>query len=123
MKTKQAGMGMIATLLVLTVVIVFATLAVKLAPIYVDYWTLTRIINDVIEEERGSEVTPAAIRRDLSNRFVTNRVESIALRDIKISSEKEGILIDARYEKRTPVMFNVDAVVHFDEAMFVIPRS
>jgi hypothetical protein len=123
MKAKQRGIGGISALLVLGTIIIFATAAVKLAPIYLDYWTLSRIITDIVEEERSSDATPAGIRRELSSRFITNRVESISLRDIKISTDKKGVLIDARYEKRTPVMFNVDAVVRFDEAIFLVPRS
>jgi hypothetical protein len=45
------------------------------------------------------------------------------LKDIKISTDKTGIIIDARYEKRVPIMFNVDAVVHFDDAQFLVPRT
>lgn len=125
MKTKatQTGMGMLPTLVVVGVVIVFATVAVKLMPIYVDYWTLTRVLNDVVEEERSDDPTPAGIRKALSNRFITNRIEAISLRDIKISSDKQGVVIDASYEKRTPVMFNIDAVVRFEDAVFVVPRS
>jgi len=125
MKTKatQTGMGMLPTLVVVGVVIVFATIAVKLMPIYVDYWTLTRVLNDVVEEERSDDPTPAGIRNALSNRFITNRIEAISLRDIKISNDKKGVVIDARYEKRTPIMFNIDAVVRFEEAVFVVPRS
>lgn len=125
MKTKatQTGMGMLPTLVVVGVVIVFATIAVKLMPIYVDYWTLTRVLNDVVEEERSDDPTPAGIRNALSNRFITNRIEAISLRDIKISSDKKGVVIDARYEKRTPIMFNIDAVVRFEDAIFVVPRS
>jgi hypothetical protein len=123
MKAKQRGIGGISALLVLGTIIIFATAAVKLAPIYLDYWTLNRIITDIVEEERSSDATPAVIRRELSSRFITNQVESVSLRDIKISTDKQGVLIDARYEKRTPVMFNVDAVVRFDEAIFLVPRS
>lgn len=122
-KATQTGMGMLPTLVVVGVVIVFATIAVKLMPIYVDYWTLTRVLNDVVEEERSDDPTPAGIRNALSNRFITNRIEAISLRDIKISSDKKGVVIDARYEKRTPIMFNIDAVVRFEDAVFVVPRS
>lgn len=123
MKAKQRGIAGISALLVLGTIIIFATAAAKLAPIYLDYWTLNRIITDIVEEERSSDATPAVIRRELSSRFITNQVESVSLRDIKISTDKQGVLIDARYEKRTPVMFNVDAVVRFDEAIFLVPRS
>ncbi|WP_414728698.1 DUF4845 domain-containing protein [Zhongshania aliphaticivorans] len=123
MKAEQQGMSMLSALCVLGVVLFFATLAVRLAPIYLDYWTLSRIITDITEESRTSDATPASVRRELSNRFITNRVESVDLKDIKISSDKTGIIIDARYEKRVPIMFNVDAVVHFDDAQFLVPRT
>jgi hypothetical protein len=123
MKAKQRGIVGISALLVLGTIIIFATAAVKLAPIYLDYWTLNRIITDIVEDERSSDATPAGIRRELSSRFITNRVEAVSLGDIKISTDKKGVLIDARYEKRTPVMFNVDAVVRFDKAIFLVPRS
>tara|TARA_R110001592_G_scaffold173980_10_gene412768 strand:- start:420 stop:791 length:372 start_codon:yes stop_codon:yes gene_type:complete len=122
MKAKQAGIGMIPTVLILGTVIIFATVGVKLMPIYVDYWTLTRILEDVASEDRDSDPTPAGVRRDISGRFLTNRVEAISLRDIKISNDKKGVVIDARYEKRTPLIFNIDAVVRFDDALYVVPR-
>jgi hypothetical protein len=122
MKAKQAGIGMIPTVLILGTVIIFATVGVKLMPIYVDYWTMTRILEDVATEDRDSDPTTAGVRRDISGRFLTNRVEAISLRDIKIRNDKEGVVIDARYEKRTPLIFNIDAVVRFDDALFVVPR-
>ncbi|WP_373095258.1 DUF4845 domain-containing protein [Zhongshania sp.] len=122
MKSKQQGMSMLAALCLLGVVLFFATLAVRLAPIYLDYWTLSRIITDITEETRSNDPTPGSIRKELANRFITNRVESVNLKDIKISLDKKGIIIDAAYEKRVPIMFNVDAVVHFSDAQFLVPR-
>jgi hypothetical protein len=122
MKAKQAGIGMIPTVLILGTVIIFATVGVKLMPVYVDYWTMTRILEDVAGQDRDSDPTPAGVRRDISGRFLTNRVETISLRDIKIINDKKGVVIDARYEKRTPLIFNIDAVVRFDDALFVVPR-
>ncbi|MDF1690980.1 MAG: DUF4845 domain-containing protein [Zhongshania sp.] len=123
MKSKQQGMSMLAALCVLGVVLFFATITVRLAPIYVDYWTLSRIIKDVAAESRTSDATPAGIRKELSGRFITNRIESVSLRDIKISVDKKGVLIDARHEKRVPLIFNIDAVVRFDEAQFLVPHT
>jgi len=123
MKSKQQGMSMLAALCVLGVVLFFATITVRLAPIYVDYWTLSRIIKDVAAESRTSDATPADIRKELSGRFITNRIESVSLRDIKISVDKKGVLIDARHEKRVPLIFNIDAVVRFDEAQFLVPHT
>ncbi len=123
MLRKQRGMGMLAALCLLAVIIVIATCAVRLLPIYVDYWTLGNIIEDVVEEHQGKEASPAQIRSALGRHFTTNRIESVSLRDIEISSASEGIVIDASHEKRTALFFNVDAVVKFEKFIFVVPRS
>lgn len=123
MLKKQRGMGVLPALCLLAVIIVIATCAVRLLPIYVDYWTLGNIIDDVVEEHRGKESSPAQIRSALGRHFTTNRIESLSLRDIEISTASEGIVIDASHEKRTALMFNIDAVVKFDGFTVVVPRS
>lgn len=120
---KQQGIGMLPALVLLGVASVIGTAAVRLMPIYLDNWTLDNIIEDVVAEYSGKDNTPAQVRSVLSRHFVTNRVESISLRDIEITSEREGVVIDASYETRTKLFFNIDAIVKFEGNTFVIPRS
>lgn len=123
MKRQQQGIGLLAGMTLLGVAIIIGTTVIRLLPIYLDYWTLDNIIEDVVKENTGKDVTPAALRSQLSRRFTTNRIESVSLKDIEFSSEKEGVVIDASHEKRTPLMLNVDAVVKFEEMRYVVPRS
>ncbi len=122
MKKQQQGMGLLSVFICLGVAIVLGTMVIKLAPLYIDYWSLSRVIDDVVVESKGSEVTPAQVRQKLSRLFITNRIEAIALRDITIKNNDLGVLIDATYEKRVPLFINIDAVVKFDEALFQIER-
>lgn len=122
MRQHQTGMSMLSFVMLAGVAVVLGTMAVKLTPIYIDYWSLSNVIEDVVTESNGDETSPAQVRQALQRRFITNRIESVSLRDITIKNNDKGILIDASYEKRVPLFINIDAVVKFDEAQFQILR-
>ena len=122
MKQHQRGMSMLSFVMLAGVAAVLGTMAVKLAPIYIDYWSLSNVIEDVVEESSGGDTSPAQVRQALQRRFTTNRIEAVSLRDITIKNNDKGILIDASYEKRVPLFINIDAVVKFEEAQFQILR-
>lgn len=119
---SQKGMSMLGILVVLLVVGTLGTATVRLAPVYLDNWTLSRILEGVVKEQSGTATSPAQVRKIISRHFVTNRIEVLSVRDLKISNQDEGVVIDASYEKRVPLMFNVDAVVKFEDAKYVIAR-
>lgn len=123
MRNKQTGMGFLPLIMIVAALGTLGTAAVSLVPIYVDYWTLDGIIKDVVEESEPGKTSRAQVRKKLQSRFDTNRVESIKLKDIKILSTDQGIEIDAVHEKRTSLFFNIDAVVKFENAQYLIPRS
>lgn len=122
MKRQQQGMGMLSFVMLAGIAVVVGTSAVRLTPLYIDYWSLSSVIKDVVEEQNGSETSPAQVRSALQRRFITNRIEAVSLRDITIKNNDKGILIDASYEKRVPLMMNIDAVVKFEEAQFQVLR-
>ena len=107
MRKQQQGISMLAALVLICVVLVLGTAAARLLPIYLDCWTLNNIIDDVVEDNRGKTTTPAQVRQSLSRHFTTNRIESVSLRDIEISTNSEGVLIDASHEKRTPLILSL----------------
>jgi hypothetical protein len=119
---SQKGMSMLGILVVLLVVGTLGTATVRLAPVYLDNWSLTRVLDGIVKEQSGTATSPAQVRQIISRHFVTNRIEVLSVRDLKISNQDEGVVIDASYEKRVPLMFNVDAVVKFEDAKYVIAR-
>ncbi len=115
---KQSGLTMISWLLVLLVAGFFATCAVKLAPAYIEAWTVGNSLNSAVKSDMlKGRISIPAIRNSLEKQFNTNRVDSEAIRarDVKITRKKGKLIIDARYEKRLPLMFNIDVVLKFDK--------
>ena len=52
--------------------------------------------------------------------FVTNQINALKAKEIKVYRDKGKILIDARYEARTTLFSGVDAVLMFDDLVFTI---
>jgi hypothetical protein len=45
-------------------------------------------------------------------------IESIKSKDIRINDTRDGRELDASYEKRTPLIANIDVVVKFDQLKY-----
>lgn len=122
MKQRQQGMGMVGLLVVVVVLGVLGISVVRIAPLYVDNWSLVNIIELVVDEKTGSQTSPAQVRTALSKQFTTNRIQAVKLSDIQIKSDGRTIHIDLSYERRVPLLYNIDAVVKFEDIHYEIAR-
>lgn len=120
--SKQRGMGLIGNVMLISLIIFFATVLVRLGPTYVDNWSLDRVLSSLAEEAAAKEMTPFEVREKMQRLFITNRIETLSTKEIKINREKRKLVIDARYEKRVPLMANIDAVVRFEEMVYEIEQ-
>jgi hypothetical protein len=126
MKTRfsQQGLSMTGWMAVLFVVAIFVTCAVKIIPLYLDAWTARTAIENVVAKQREKTESIRAIRSAISRQFIANRVEVVKIKKVKINKTKGKIVIDANYEKREPLFYNIDVVVKFDNLVFEItPNS
>lgn len=122
MRRSQQGLGMLSLLVVLGMASVILTMAVKLLPLYMDNWSLKSVLESVVADQTGVNATPGSVRTTLSRYMQTNRIDAISPAKMLIKSESNGVSIDASYEKRVTLFFNIDAVVKFDDMVYKVPR-
>ncbi|MDX1505531.1 MAG: DUF4845 domain-containing protein [Spongiibacter sp.] len=122
MRRSQQGLGMLSLLVVLGMASVILTMAVKLVPLYMDNWSLKSVLESVVADQTGVNATPGSVRTTLSRYMQTNRIDAISPAKMLIKSESNGVSIDASYEKRVTLFFNIDAVVKFDDMVYKVPR-
>lgn len=111
----QRGITMIGFLMVLVVLGFFAYAAMRLVPVYTEYFSVLKAMKSVAGEVGVANKQPGEIRNMLSRHFEISYVDSVRPTDIRITRERTPS-INISYEVRKPFISNVDLVVSFDHS-------
>ena len=90
---RQRGANIIAMSLVVLLIAIVANTAIKLMPVYTDYWKYSKILGDFAEEPATADMTRNEMKKALQSRFISNRVEHQTLDDVKIEVKNKSLYI------------------------------
>ena len=119
LRKRQSGMSMLGILMVVGLFSFFLMVAIRLAPSYMEGRQVKTAIADVAAASNSKQSLREVTKRLHSN-FNTNRIEALTPREVKIYRDKGKIIINANYEKRTPLFQGVDAVLMFEDNIVTI---
>lgn len=113
---KQKGMSVLGWLLVLAVVAFLASTAFKVIPHYLDFFSLEKIIASV-ETEKALEIRSVPeFYSHVSKGMQVNGIRDLDLeKALKVTLENNEFQAHLKYEKREPLVENLDLVVRFDK--------
>lgn len=111
----QRGMTLIGWMLVLAIGGFFLVLAVRLVPVYLEYFSVASSVDSLKDEPGIVKKSPDKLRDLLGRRFDVNDVEHVTSKDVRIERQGEQTTVDVKYQVQVPVMGNVDALVRFDK--------
>ena len=97
----------------------FAFAAIRLTPVYLNYMKVAGVLNGVYEEFDGQNPSRAAVRTSIARRFGVESVSVISYRDIKVTGDSGGFLVEASYDHTTPFIGNIHFTVRFDKSVMV----
>jgi hypothetical protein len=110
---KQLGMTGMGWLTVLFLIGFFALLTFKLAPIYLENYSVKSILNSFQEEPLITQKSKADIRRMFMSRLITNGIRDIKRENIKIDKKPGVLKIGYDYFVRKPMVGNIDVIITF----------
>ena len=118
--SRQSGMTLIGFLLMFVLIGFFALLIVKLAPIYLEYYKIHSILNDLKSESGLFDKTPKEITYLLQKRWDVNSVDRIKA-DQSLFFERHGgnLKVQVAYEVEEHLLGNVSVLVKFDDSINV----
>jgi len=121
MQRNNRGLTLIGFLVVLCVAGFFAYLAMRLLPMYVEYFGVVKAMEAVKNEPSAAQKSLEEIRRDLSAKFDTQYVDdnSVPPQAISVKREAGGATLRIAYEKRVNFMYNIDLVGVFDKSVIL----
>jgi hypothetical protein len=113
---SQKGMSILSWLMVLAVVAFLASAAFKVLPHYFDYMALEKMIT-AVETDKAADVRSVGdFYSHISKGMQVNSIRDLNAQDaIKIKVENNEFRVHLKYEKREPLIENIDLVVRFDK--------
>ncbi len=124
--TRQTGALDLQLVFVALMGMFIAICLIKLAPVYIDNFTIDESFQGVKEELETNKTKKASnnqIRGMLDRRFTVNRIDQIKTKDVEFVREKTRLQVKAPYEVRVPLILNIDAVVKFANTGFEVPLT
>ena len=113
MKRTQRGMTLIGFIIVLAVVGIFAYVAMKLVPMYSEYYAVKQALKGLQQEPGIANRDPAKIQDLFFRRLYISYAENVKAENVKIERIDGGWTMSVDYEVRKPLMLNLDVVGKF----------
>ncbi len=118
-RNKQLGVSFWGLLVILALIAFFATVTLRLYPVYYEYFSVSSIMNRIAKEQLNSK---SEIVNRLSKTMQIDNVNRVKLDDFDIKKTKTGFTVTLDYEDRVAIMGNVDAVASFNKEIEISPR-
>ncbi|MBX9764906.1 MAG: DUF4845 domain-containing protein [Pseudomonadaceae bacterium] len=113
---SQKGMSLLSWLLVLGLVAFFASAAFKVLPHYFDNMALEKLITSVETDKAANIRSINEFYSHVSKGMQVNSIRDLNLQDaLKVKMENNEFRAHLKYEKREPLIENIDLVVRFDK--------
>ncbi|EMR12485.1 hypothetical protein MPL1_09872 [Methylophaga lonarensis MPL] len=122
----QKGMTLISWVFVLGLIAFFATIAMRLVPMYQEYYAVVQIMNSMEHEIRNNQMTRQQVMVMMQRRFNTGYISSVKPENVEIGRGRDTayvtrIVVD--YEVRKPFIAHIDLIGHFRKEIDVEPPT
>lgn len=110
----QRGISPIGWLALLIVVGFVGLIAVRLVPVYLEYYAVLSSAQSVHEDALGTGASDQEIRESLRRHMQINDVNDLGYDIIELQRRRGGVDLLIDYEVRKPLLGNVDLVLRFN---------
>lgn len=112
---KPKGMSLIGFILVLIMVMFFVFMAMRIAPIYLEYYSVVSAMNGLANERGSAQFSAYDIKAKVLNRLYVSYTDgNVTAEHIRIV-RRQGVQLRITYEVRKPLLGNLDVIASFDE--------
>jgi len=112
MRRKQLGVSLSGLLAAAVVLIVAATLGMKLAPSYIEFFAIKKAVTALAQEARGG-ASVAEIRKNFDARSMIDAIDSVKASDLEVSKDGGVVVVSVGYRKEIPLVSNIGVYIDF----------
>lgn len=115
---RQRGVTFIGWLILLIPVAILGYVGIRLVPIYLNFMRVSHSIEQTASEMKNEDVatlTPQLIRATLGKHFDIESIMFPDLKDVSVTRDGAGWVMEAKYEDVAPIFSNISLTVDFDK--------
>ena len=110
---KQSGMTFIGLVLVIAAVVFIAVIGIKVAPAYLEFFSIKKIINKIGHEGDFAQMSKKEIADEFNNGANISYVTVIKASDLIIEKSETGNVVKAEYQVVLPIVANASILLDF----------
>lgn len=115
MRSRQRGVTALGWLIMMVPFAIVGYAGIRLAPVYLNYMKVVKTLNDVAAD--AADTTPTAIRTTIDRHFEIDMVDYPTAKDITVTRDAGGWVVEASYEDEAPLFSNISLHVTFDKTV------
>ena len=120
MKRTQGGMTMLGFLITLSVVILFLFCGMKIVPMYIEYYSVKKMLAAISNNPEAANSSKDQIRKMFGRSLEIDYVKIITPEMLKIETTDSGYNLVVDYERREELVANLDVVGKFRAEQAVV---
>ncbi|MFO7641651.1 MAG: DUF4845 domain-containing protein [Candidatus Competibacteraceae bacterium] len=118
---RQRGITVIGMLLLIIVLAFAALVAMKVIPMYTQYYTVKSTIESIRKEPQVTQMSVTDIHNAIQKRFDIGYVDNVTARNLKIRQDRGGRVLDLVYEDERELFYGLHVVLKVNEAIPLNP--
>ncbi|HCB15321.1 MAG TPA: hypothetical protein DEP36_17385 [Gammaproteobacteria bacterium] len=121
-KDQQRGMTVIGMLLVLILIAFAVLIAMKVIPIYIEYYTIKSTIESIRKEPQLAQMSVQDIHKAIQRRFDVGYVEKVNASDLKIKNAPNGRMLELVYDDERELFYGLYILLKVNETVPLTPN-
>lgn len=109
---RERGLTLIGLLFMLVVVAVFALVAFRVVPTYIDYFTVRHSLQSILAE--GGDQSDGDLRATFDKRLNVNYIQDISDKDLEINRDNGMLTLTVPISRKSPLFGGVSICVDLD---------
>jgi hypothetical protein len=111
---RQRGLTMSGFIFTAIVVVTAVMIGFRTMPSYIEYFTVKKILTQILESSPGTPLTLAEARRLFDRRAGADYIDSVAPSDVEMQKNGNQITLSATWTKTLHMVGNVSLLLDFE---------
>jgi len=112
---SQLGFSKFGLLMLLVLLVSGLTFGLKILPVHLDRNFVKGAAQELLASGRAAGLTQVEVREEIASALRVNNVRDFNLNSITLQRENASPALVIDYERRIPLVGNVDVIISFDD--------